>query len=90
MIAVGTFTSYSGSTQNRIIRLNTDGTRDATFNTGVGSTVQLNCVTIQSDGKILVGAAGNVTYSGSAASTGSFRINTNGTLDTTFNTGVGF
>ena len=90
IIAVGTFTSYSGSTQNRIIRLNTDGTRDATFNTGVGSTVQLNCVTIQSDGKILVGAAGNVTYSGSAASTGSFRINTNGTLDTTFNTGVGF
>jgi uncharacterized delta-60 repeat protein len=90
IVAVGAFTSYSGSTRNRIARLNTDGTYDTTFNIGVGSTIQLNCVTIQSDGKILVGANGAVTYSGSVASTGSFRLNTNGTLDTTFNTGVGF
>jgi len=90
IVAVGAFTTYSGSTRNRIVRLNTNGTYDTTFNTGVGSTIQLNCVTIQSDGKILVGANGPVTYSGSVASTGSFRLNTNGTLDTTFNTGVGF
>jgi len=90
IIAVGAFTSYSGSTQNRIIRLNTDGTRDATFNTGVGSTTQLNCVTIQSNGKIIVGSNGVTQYSGSVAPTGSFRINTDGTRDTTFNAGVGF
>jgi len=90
IIAVGAFTAYSGSTRNRIVRLNTDGTYDTTFNIGVGSTIQLNCVTIQSDGKILVGANGLVTYSGSVATTGSFRLNTNGTRDTTFNTGVGF
>jgi uncharacterized delta-60 repeat protein len=90
IIAVGAFTTYSGSTRNRIVRLNTNGTYDTTFNIGTGLNNTANCVAIQSDGKILVGGATITQYSGSLIGTGSLRINTNGTRDTTFNTGVGF
>jgi uncharacterized delta-60 repeat protein len=90
IVAVGSFTAYSGSTRNRIVRLNTDGTYDTTFNAGTGLNAAANCVAIQSDGKILVGGTTITQYSGSLNGTGSLRINTNGTLDTTFNTGAGF
>jgi uncharacterized delta-60 repeat protein len=89
IVVVGAFTTYSGSSQSGIVRLNTDGTRDTTFNVGTGFTVSSGIsLALQSDGKYIVG--GNyTTYSGSS----SFRItriNTDGTLDTTFNTGTGF
>ena len=90
IVAVGAFTTYSGSTRNRIVRLNTDGTYDTTFNAGTGLNNTANCVAIQSDGKILVGGATITQYSGSLIGTGSLRINTNGTRDTTFNTNAGF
>jgi uncharacterized delta-60 repeat protein len=90
IVAVGVFTAYSGSTRNRIVRLNTNGTYDTTFNIGTGLNASANCIAIQSDGKILVGGATITQYSGSLIGTGSLRINTDGTLDTTFNTGVGF
>ncbi len=51
----GTFLSYQGITENRIIRLNTDGSKDTTFNAGTGFNGTVNCITLQSDGKILVG-----------------------------------
>ena len=90
IVAVGAFTTYSGSTRNRIVRLNTDGTYDTTFNAGTGLNNTANCVAIQSDGKILVGGATITQYSGSLIGTGSLRINTDGTRDTTFNTNAGF
>ena len=90
IVAVGSFTAYSGSTRNRIVRLNTNGTYDTTFNAGTGLNGVANCVAIQSDGKILVGGTTITQYSGSLIGTGSLRINTDGTLDTTFNTGAGF
>jgi uncharacterized delta-60 repeat protein len=90
IIAVGAFTTYSGSIRNRIVRLNTDGTYDTTFNIGTGLNNTANCVAIQSDGKILVGGTTITQYSGSLIGTGSLRINTDGTRDTTYNTGAGF
>ena len=88
VIAVGDFTTYSGSTANRIVRINTNGTIDTTFNTGTGlGNATYNSI-IQSDGKIIT-AGLFTTYSGS---TNNYivRINTNGTKDTTFNIGTGF
>jgi uncharacterized delta-60 repeat protein len=88
IVVVGGFTTYSGSSQSGIVRLNTDGTRDTTFNVGTGvNNNQITSLSIQSDGKYIVG--GNyLTYSGSS-SVRITRINTDGTLDTTFNTGAG-
>jgi len=89
IVAVGAFTSYSGSTRNRIARLNTDGTYDTTYNIGNGLNQNGFAVAIQSDNKAVVVGNSMTTYSGSAIGTGSLRINTDGTLDTTFNTGTG-
>jgi uncharacterized delta-60 repeat protein len=83
----GGFTQYSGSTTNRLVRINTDGTRDTGFNIGTGFNGLANIITIQPDDKILVG--GSFTqYSGSTTNR-LVRINTDGTRDTGFNIGTG-
>ena len=46
----GWFTSYNGTTANRIARLNADGTLDATFPTGTGANNMILAITIQPDG----------------------------------------
>ena len=84
----GTFTTYSGSTVNRITRINTDGTRDTTFNVGTGfSSGEVDVIRVQPDNKILVGGS-FTSYSGSTSNR-IIRINTDGTRDTTFNIGTG-
>jgi uncharacterized delta-60 repeat protein len=89
IVVVGAFTLYSGSSVNRIVRINTNGTRDTTFNIGTGFPTQVEAVLTQSDGKIVVTGTFTV-YSGSSVdSTRIIRINTNGTRDTTFVTGDG-
>jgi len=86
----GTFTTYSGSTVNRIVRINTNGTIDTSFNVGTGfANGEVDVIRVQPDGKILVGGSWTTTYSGSS-SPRIVRINPNGTRDTTFVTGTGF
>jgi uncharacterized delta-60 repeat protein len=88
LVVVGNFTTYSGFTNNRIVRLNTDGTKDATFNMGTGFDVLVLSIIQQSDGKLVVGGD-FITYSG-FANNYIVRINSDGTKDTTFNIGTGF
>jgi uncharacterized delta-60 repeat protein len=84
----GTFTTYNGTGANRIIRLTTTGAVDGTFVylTGFGSTVQ--CITLQTDGKILVGGS-FTTYQGTGANR-IIRLTTTGAIDGTFVYGNGF
>jgi uncharacterized delta-60 repeat protein len=88
VIVGGSFTSYQDITTNRIIRLNSDGTRDTSFDIGTGFTDTVNVVTIRSDGKILVGGR-FTTYQGVAANR-IIRLNSDGTRDTSFDIGTGF
>ena len=90
VIAGGAFTNYSGSASTRLIRINTDGTRDTTFNIGTaGATNLVHDLALQTDGKVVVGGQ-FTTYSGSSTfTTRLMRLNTNGTQDLTYNTGVG-
>jgi uncharacterized delta-60 repeat protein len=90
VITGGAFTSYSGSTSTRLVRINTNGTLDATFNVGTaGATNIVQDLALQTDGKVIVGGQ-FTTYSGSSTSTTRLmRLNTNGTQDLTYNTGVG-
>ena len=92
----GFFSQYSGSSANCIVRLNTDGTIDQTFNYGTGfsgrhqSNIGTSVYNIDFDsyGRILVG--GNFDqYSGSSTLPALCRLNTDGTLDTSFNSGLG-
>jgi uncharacterized delta-60 repeat protein len=88
MVVIGFFTSYNGVNTNRILRLNTDGTLDNTFDSSVGSNSNIWSFDIQSDGKILVGGAFS-TYNGNTRNR-IVRLNTDGTIDNTFSIGTGF
>jgi uncharacterized delta-60 repeat protein len=87
LIVGGNFTTYSGSTVNRVVRINTDGTRDLTFSVGNGANTVVSAVALQSDGKTIVGGQ-FTSFSGSAVNR-LVRVNTNGTRDTSFNVGTG-
>lgn len=84
----GSFTSYNGVSVDRIVRLNSDGTRDTTFNSGgSGSNNEVFSIFIQSDNKIIIGGR-FTTYNGSTANE-ICRLNSDGTLDNTFSSGTG-
>ena len=88
ILAGGGFTFYSGTTSNGIIRLNSNGTIDNTFNIGTGFTNTVLSIVLQPDGKILAGGA-FTSYSG-VTSNYIIRLNTGGTIDNTFTIGGGF
>jgi uncharacterized delta-60 repeat protein len=83
----GWFTNYNGTSRNRIARLNADGSLDETFNPGSGSNNDVEAITLQPDGKILIGGA-FTTFNGTSRNCIA-RLNIDGTLDATFNPGTG-
>jgi uncharacterized delta-60 repeat protein len=89
ILVVGSFANWSGVQAGGVVRLNADGTRDATFATNVGSGANgwTEGVAIQSDGKILI--AGMFTSWNGQSAVGLVRLNTNGTLDETFGGNLG-
>ncbi|MCU0436394.1 MAG: putative Ig domain-containing protein [Raineya sp.] len=88
ILAGGNFIGYNGTSRNNIARLNADGTLDNTFNVGTGFNGAVYSVVLQSDGKILVGGSFS-NYNGTITSRIA-RLNADGTLDSSFNTGSGF
>ena len=82
----GTFSYVNGTPRERIARLNPDGTTDDTFTIGTGVTGTLSSIYLQSDGKILIG--GNFTSYNGVVRDNVARLNSDGTLDTTFDSGL--
>lgn len=87
ILVVGNFTTYNGISKNRIVRLNTDGTIDTTFNIGTGANDIVYAVTVQVDGKILV--VGRFTSFNGNSKSRVVRLNADGTIDSTFNLTTG-
>jgi uncharacterized delta-60 repeat protein/uncharacterized repeat protein (TIGR01451 family) len=90
----GNFTSYNGTNRNHIARLNTDGTIDTSFNPQAGVAYSINqrlasvtCAALDSSGRIVIGGL-MTTYNG-VQRNGVARLNSDGSLDTTFNPGLG-
>lgn len=86
IICVGAFTKYftTSTTKNRIVRISNLGAIDTGFTTtGLfgGSGDVIECVKLQSDGKILVGGF----FTNKIA-----RLLTSGVIDPSFNVGTGF
>ena len=80
----GDFTSFNGTSRNGVARLNADGTLDRTFKPGAGANGQVWSVLVQPwDGKVLIGGE-FTSYNGTAANYVA-RLNTDGSLDSTFN-----
>src|SRR5262249_34532477 len=79
ILIAGNFTSVDSVERINLARLNAGGSRDDGFNPGSAFGDYLNAVALQSDGKILVGGS----FTNSAAMHFG-RMQTNGTLDTSF------
>jgi uncharacterized delta-60 repeat protein len=84
VIVGGDFTTYNGVAASHIVRINTNGSLDTSFVSGSGLNGDAYGVTIQSDGKLLIGGTFG-TYNGATA-VNLMRLNTDGSLDTTFAT----
>ena len=90
MLISGSFSSYDTvACKEGLIRLLANGDIDPSFNTigsGVESGKSVYSTTLQMNGKILL--SGNFgTYNGDPCPFGLIRVNYNGTIDNTFNTG---
>lgn len=87
IIAAGAFGRFKGINRNKIVRLNTNGTEDTTFYSLLGSGFNntVRDLFIQSDGKILV--AGDFTFVSGHPFSGLARLNSDGSVDTSFNIG---
>jgi gliding motility-associated-like protein/uncharacterized delta-60 repeat protein len=87
----GNFTSYNGVPRKNIARLNSDGSLDMTFNPGTGADSNVISLSLQSDGKIIIG--GNFDLYNGILRQRIARLNLDGSLDMSFNAnllGIGF
>lgn len=89
IIVWGDFTSYGGTTVNRIMRINEDASLDNSFVSGTGLNLAISQVQIQPDQKILLLNGGTFTYNGTTCN-GAARLNPDGSIDNSFNIGTGF
>ena len=83
--AGGYFTTVRGAVRNHIARLKADGTVDETFNPGTGANDTVYSITVQADGKVLIG--GNFTSFNGTPRSRTARLNSDGSVDLTFNPG---
>jgi uncharacterized delta-60 repeat protein len=88
ILLVGGFTNYDGNTIGNILRINSDGSYDSTFNTGLGFNNYVRKAIIQSDGKII--CVGDFTDFDGNTCGYIARLNSDGSYDSTFVTGTGF
>jgi uncharacterized delta-60 repeat protein len=83
----------AGGGSGRIVRLNSNGTLDGSFDPGTGIVnpnyydARIKAVAVQSDGKILI-AGDFISFNGTSRN-GIARLNSNGSLDSSFDPGLG-
>lgn len=87
ILAGGGFASFNGVQRNSIVRLNTDGSVDPTFNPGFGADGPIYSIVPGPCGGSFV--AGDFQTFDGVPRRGIALLNENGTLDATFNTGAG-
>jgi uncharacterized delta-60 repeat protein len=87
ILLVGEFSQYNGTSRNRVVRVNADGTLDTSFDPGTGANDVIHTVAVQADNKILVG--GEFTNFNGTVRHFLARLNTGGSLDMSFITGYG-
>jgi uncharacterized delta-60 repeat protein len=83
----GSFSSFNGVPRNAVTRLNDNGSVDMSFDPGTGANGPVYAIAVQADGKVLVG--GDFTIFNGVPQGSIARLNTDGTLDESFNAGAG-
>ncbi|MBA4149080.1 MAG: delta-60 repeat domain-containing protein [Verrucomicrobia bacterium] len=87
VVIAGYFTHVDGVARSYLARLNADASVDTSFNTGTGPNNQVTGLLLQSDGKIVI--SGNFTSVNGISRSTLARLDTDGTLDTSFDPGTG-
>ncbi|MBK6832719.1 MAG: delta-60 repeat domain-containing protein [Flavobacteriales bacterium] len=88
MVLAGEFSSFDGVSRHNIVRVEPDGSLDASFDPGDGFDLEVRSLVLQPDGRIIV--AGNFnTYNGSNCKN-IVRLYPDGSIDPSFDTGTGF
>lgn len=88
IIIVGSFTRYNNVTVNRVARILSNGSLDSSFMTGSGTSSNITNASVLSDGKILL--TGNFTSFNGIQSNKIVRLDIDGHVDMSFNSGAGF
>lgn len=88
LVIGGHFNSFNGVTQNNIIRLNSNGTIDTSFNSGIGFNGSVSTIQKFRENELLIGGSFS-SYQG-FNSKGLMALNSNGSRSTNFNVGDGF
>jgi uncharacterized delta-60 repeat protein len=87
VLAAGTFAQVNNRVMRGVVNLNTDGTLNTAFRPGFGTSGAVRAIAVQPDGKIVIG--GDFTNVDYASGNGVARIQSDGSLDTSFNAGLG-
>lgn len=84
----GNFTTFNGAAVHYLVRLNTDGTRDTSFDAvlGTGPNSDIQAIAVDSQNRIALG--GNFTALGSNAVSYVGRLTSSGAPDTSFNASI--
>jgi uncharacterized delta-60 repeat protein/uncharacterized repeat protein (TIGR01451 family) len=83
----GDFTAFNTMQRSSIARVNRDGQLDTSFNPGLGADNYVSAIALQPDGRILIG--GGFTSVNASLRYGIARLLTDGSVDPTFNPGIG-
>lgn len=87
-LAGGKFANYNGRAVYNIVRINSNGSYDSTFNVGTGFNIQTKKSIELPDGKYLI--AGDFDYFNQASAQGIVRLYPNGNRDTSFSSTIPF
>lgn len=87
ILVAGNMSAYNGTSCKRVVRLNANGTLDASFNTGTGPDAQVNAIALLPDGSVVIG--GSFANVNGNARGGLARLQSDGSLDPVFPSGAG-
>lgn len=80
----GTFSEVNGVTRHDVARLEMNGTLDTSFDTANGTDDFIGSITLQADGKVLLGKCYINEFNGQSGYSGMLRLNSNGSVDHAF------
>jgi uncharacterized delta-60 repeat protein len=80
----GRFSEVNGVTRHDVARLDMNGTLDTSFDTANGTDDIIGSITLQADGKVLLGRCYINEFNGEPGYGGMLRLNSNGSVDQTF------
>jgi RHS repeat-associated protein/uncharacterized delta-60 repeat protein len=87
VLLAGAFDTFNDTAHRQIVRLNSNGSIDLDFKPVQGVSTLINCIAIQAEGRILV--PGDFLLPNGGTSAGIGRLNSDGTIDPTFQASVG-